>query len=303
MKLALLSLVVATVTAAPVSRRAVAVNDTDILQFALTLEHLENVFYKSGITMMNESQFEAAGFSAEYYNNLKYIVHDEEAHVEALTDAIMEAGVDPVAACEYDFPFTDPKSFVTIASVLEGVGSSAYLGAAGLISSKEYLAVAGSILVTESLHTAIQRLSLGEVAAANPYGSSLDLNSVFTLAASFIKSCPQSNMALPVMAFPTLNVTQGSPQAPGNTITFITSPLPTDTFFVTFVNGLTIMSVDATVDNGMITSTIPTVVSGQTYALVTKNNVTSAIDDSMVIAGPAILEVTPNSPTFDPSVT
>jgi hypothetical protein len=69
---------------------------------------------------MPEQIFLDAGFTSDYYSNLKYIAHDEEAHVELLTSALAAAGASPVAACEYDFPFTDPKSFVTLASVLEG---------------------------------------------------------------------------------------------------------------------------------------------------------------------------------------
>lgn len=132
----------------PVEKRQAAVTDLDILQYALTLEHLENVFYKRAVSMMSEQDFVNAGFSAAYYQNLLYIVADEEQHVNLLTTSIAGTGATPVAACTYNFPYTDPKSFVTLASVLEGVGVSAYLGSAGLIMSKEYLGVAGSILVT-----------------------------------------------------------------------------------------------------------------------------------------------------------
>jgi hypothetical protein len=88
--------------------------------------------------------------------------------------------------------------------VLEGVGTSAYLGAAGLITSKAYLTAAGSILVTEALHTSMQRGAIGEVPMANPYGTPLDPMAVYTLAASFIVSCPSTNAALPFTAFPSL---------------------------------------------------------------------------------------------------
>lgn len=267
-----------------------ALTDADILQFALTLEHLENVFYQEGLKMP-ASEFEAAGFSFQYYDNLKYISMDETDHVMELTAGLQAAGATPVAACTYKFPYTDAKSFVSLASVLEGVGSAAYLGAAPAIQNPEYLTIAGSILVTESIHTAVQRYALGEIAPANPYGSYLGPNQVYTLAAAFITSCPSSNPTLPFKAFPSLMATQGIPSAPGLTFTFEMpmAALPSP-FYVTFVNGLVTQSQTATVSGGMIHTTIPTTVSGQTYAIITNAN-TTMVTDAQTVAGPAILEV------------
>ena len=291
-------LLASTALSHPVEKRQ-AVTDLDILQYALTLEHLENVFYKRGISQMPESDFVAAGFTTEYYTNLLYVATDEQDHVELLTSAIMAAGATPVAACTYDFPFTDPMSFVGLASVLEGVGTSAYLGGAGLITSKDYLGVAGSILVTESIHTSLQRFNLGEIAPANPYGTALGLNEVYTLAASFITSCPASNPALPVKAFPGLTATQGEPTSQGIAFTFQPASAPPATFFVTFVSGLVTTSVAGTMDGDLVSVVIPDTVQGQSYAFITNQNVTAAIMDSMILFGPAIVEVTPPSPMFD----
>lgn len=74
---------------------------------------------------------------------------------------------------------TDPKSFIKLASVIEGVGVSAYLGAAPLVTSKAYLTAAGAILVTEALHQSLQRSAVGEVPAANVFATPLGLNAVY----------------------------------------------------------------------------------------------------------------------------
>ncbi|KAI4123223.1 MAG: hypothetical protein LQ347_006238 [Umbilicaria vellea] len=251
---------------------------------------------------MPEKMFLDAGYTSLYYSNLKYIAHDEESHVQALEAALTSAGARPVQACTYSFPYTDAKSFVTLSSVLEGVGTSAYLGGAPLIASKEYLGVAGSILVTEALHTSLQRFNLGEISPANPYGTALGLDPVYTLAASFITRCPSTNAPLPVKAFPALMATQGEPTAEGMSFTFsVQGKLPAQAY-VTFCSGLNTTSVMATIKGAMISAVVPDTVAGQTYAFVTSSMASGSLMESTILFGPAIVEVTPPSPTFDLTV-
>lgn len=174
------------------------ITDADILNYALTLEHLEDKFYREGLSNYTESDFAAAGFDSTFYNNLKTISSDETTHVAFLTAALTKAGAKPVAECTYAFGATDPKTFIQTASILEGVGVSAYLGAAAEIVSAAYLTAAGSILTVESRHSSYIRASLGESPFPTPFDVPLTLNEVYTLAAPFIVKCPDTNVALPV---------------------------------------------------------------------------------------------------------
>lgn len=101
------------------------ITDADILNYALTLEHLEDKFYREGLANFTQADFAAEGFDATVYDNLKEVSSDETTHVSFLTAALTKAGAKPVAECTYAFGVTDVKTFLATASILEGVGVSA----------------------------------------------------------------------------------------------------------------------------------------------------------------------------------
>ncbi|KAK5679328.1 hypothetical protein LTS10_008143 [Elasticomyces elasticus] len=303
--------------AAPTKRADI---DTTVLQFALTLEHLENVFYKQALEKFSLKDFEDAGYSANYYNNLKYIAHDEQEHVNLLSRGLILADVEPVQECTYKFPYTDVRSFITLSSVLEHVGTSAYLGAAPLITAANYLTIAGSILVTEALHTSMQRSAINEIPMANPYGTPLDPDSVYTLAAMFIESCPASNAALPFEPYPSLEVDgvtstceehecadvkrdndfACAPLSAGQKATFTAAGDIADGSYLTFASGLQFVSVKGTIQGKKITAEVPEPAQGQTYVFMTSKSWNGNYLDTVaagVVYGPAILEINPPAPT------
>lgn len=275
--------------------------DADILQYALTLEHLENAFYKKALSTWSVDDFTKANFTADFYSQLKYIAHDEEAHVEYLKAGLKAAGAKPVEACTYMFSMKSVEDFVALAATIEGVGVSAYAGASPMVTSKQYLTAAASILATEALHQSAARNAVGELPMANPFGTPMGLNAIYSIASAFITGCPSSNAKLPVMAYKGLNVTQGMPVSVNSTVTFqAEGGVPSD-FYVTFVSGLDVLPVKGDKSNDMLQVSIPGKVSGQSYAFVTSDN-SGNLTDSNILFGPAILEVTASSPTFDLSI-
>lgn len=284
-----------TVSAAALQKRQTPDIDGTILNYALTLEHLEDTFYRQGLANFTQEQFAAAGFGGSFYSNLKEISKDETTHVSFLTTALTAAGVAPVDECVYKFPYTDVRSFVSLASVLEGVGVSAYLGAAANITEPAYLTAAGSILTVEARHSAFLRNSLGESPFATPFDTPLDFDEVYSLAAPFIVSCPSTNVALPVKAFPTLTLTAGAmPNADitGDYLTFTSAtPLEANTaYYLHFLNGLATNPVKAYVAAGnMVSANIPAGIAGQVYVVLTKS--LAAPSDDTILAGPTIIEV------------
>ncbi|CEP63359.1 ferritin-like domain-containing protein LALA0_S08e00606g [Lachancea lanzarotensis] len=291
-----------TVLAFPVQLQKRDDIDVDILQFALTLEHLENAFFKQALSNYTQDDFTNANFTEDFYTQLKYITHDEETHVSFLETALTAAGVTPVEACSYSFPVTTPQEFVQLAAIIDGVGISAYLGAAPLVTSKQYLTVAGSILATEALHQAASRNAVGEIPMANPFATPMGANAVYSLASQFIVSCPSSNMALPFRAYPALELAQGMPVAQNISVSFSAAgQLPSSQSYITFVSGLDVVPVAATVSDNLVSADVPAQLSGQSYAFLTSDN-SQNLTDANILFGPAILEVTPLSPTFNTSL-
>ncbi|KAI4159642.1 MAG: hypothetical protein LQ342_006409 [Letrouitia transgressa] len=295
-------------------RQAVqGITDADILNYALTLEHLEDKFYREGLSNFTQSDFANAGFDATFYNNLKTVSSDETTHVSFLTAALKKAGATPVSECTYAFGVTDVKTFLATASILEGVGVTAYLGAAADIMSKTYLTAAGSILTVESRHSSYLRSNLKQSPFPSPFDVPLSLNEVFTLAAPFIKSCPSSDPKLPLKvrqtcklylpAFPTLTASPENPEniTSGTKITLLTpgytlkaadghSPI-----FGAFITVTGPVFAEATPVDGGFSLTVPTApegtapIAGQSYVVLTACNET--VSDNTVAAGPAIVEI------------
>lgn len=269
-----------------------AVTDGDILNYALTLEHLENTFYREGLKKYSSADFVKAGFTADQYNKLMIVSSDEATHVSFLTSALQAAKVTPVAECQYNFGYTDVKSFLATASILEGVGVSAYLGAAASIMEKTYLTAAGSILTVEARHSSYIRNAVGQVPFAQPFDAPLTLNEVYTLAAQFITKCPDNQPALPVKAFPVLTASsKDSPVKTGSTITLSVKDskgYPTQAYaaFIA-VTGPTF--VEAKMVNGAYQVVVPKGFAGQTYVVLT--NCADSVTDDTTIAGPAIVEI------------
>ena len=98
-----------------------------ILNYALTLEHLEATFYRDALAMYTADDFDGGQV---VYDLITQIGEHEAAHVDALTSTIEDLGGTAVEEAEYDFGYTDVASFLATAAAIENVGVSAYAGAA-----------------------------------------------------------------------------------------------------------------------------------------------------------------------------
>lgn len=238
----------------PLGRRQMPDIDVSILQYALTIEHLESSFYSGGLAKFDKAAFEGAGLDGQVRNRLVEIGAHEKSHVAfressaissqsrlrtiIVSAALASAGEKPTEPCTYNFDYTDVKGFLATASILEGVGVSAYLGAATSITSPDFLKAASTskpsprpisnkadpsiVLTVESRHSAYIR-SAGNGLAPFPgaYDVPLDFNQVYSLASMFIDTCPESNPKLPANAFPQLSAeVQGKP-IPGGMVKLV----------------------------------------------------------------------------------
>lgn len=272
-------------------KRATGPSDADILNYALTLEHLEDTFYRDALAMYTMEDFKAAGYTEDVYNKIKTVSSDEATHVSFLTGALTAAGAKPVDACTYNFGYTDVKSFLATASVLEGVGVSAYLGAAADIMSKTYLTAAGSILTVEARHSAYIRNAVGQAPFPQPFDDPLSYNEVYTLAAQFITSCPSTNAPLPVKAFPVLTASSMDTMIKmGSKVMLATKGYKIEgKVYGAFITVTGPIFVEAMEMDGGFEVEVPEGVAGQSYVVLTSCN-TAATDDT-IVAGPAIVEI------------
>ena len=161
----------------------------DVLNYALTLEHLEYAFYRDGLQEFTAEDFTAAGYAANVYDFFGEIRDHELEHVETLMSVIGDLGVEPVEEAEYDFGYTDLAGFIGVAQVLENTGVSAYQGAAQfLIEEDELLTAALTIHGVEARHAAYLNGLQGESQFPDAVNPTLTPDEVLAAAGPFIVS-------------------------------------------------------------------------------------------------------------------
>ncbi len=178
------------VVPSPISIRHLAaaqeMTGMDVLNYALTLEHLEYAFYRDGIGLFTFGE-DSRGASID--TNLAAIRDHEMAHVDTLTQVITDLGGDPVAEATYDFgdAYTDPAAFLATAMALENTGVSAYDGAGQYIDDPDLLTAAGSIVAVEARHASYLNLLNGQVPFPDAFEKPLTQDEVLAIAGPFIK--------------------------------------------------------------------------------------------------------------------
>lgn len=208
-------------SAAPAYKRA---DPTDLLvvKFALALNQLESEFYNQALAKFKPADFLAAGFSAGEVPSEQYtvIANDEKAHIAFLQDALKSLGDVPVAGCKFDFSSVlgDVATMSAVSRVLENVGVSAFIGAAGLLTDKNVLGAAAGILSIESRHSSIANVLNTGTSIPQAFDMGLTPSSVLALAGGFISGC---DFGIP--ANPPLTITTKGAVGVGSQLTF-TSP-------------------------------------------------------------------------------
>ncbi len=143
--------------------------DIDILNFALTLEHLEYAFYRDGLEKFGDGEFRNAnifdGLGSYLRDNARRnfvrIREHEDTHVDTLKSVIRSLGGTPVPESTYNFQktaFTSVGRFVVVARLLENTGVTAYDGAIAHIEAAKLLTAGATIATVEARHASYLNL-------------------------------------------------------------------------------------------------------------------------------------------------
>lgn len=152
--------------------------DVPILNYALTLEHLENTFYRDGLNTFADDELMEADALSKFGESvrmdvptyLKTVGEHEAAHVTALIKTVEDLGGTPVEEAEYDFGYQTPSEFLGVAKALENTGVAAYAGAAPTVSNDQVFSAAISIHSVEARHASF----LNELNVTSPFPMAVD---------------------------------------------------------------------------------------------------------------------------------
>ncbi len=180
--------------------------DIDMLNFALTLEHLEHLeyaFYRDGLRKFSAQDIKNSQFlqgdakrfiRSSAYRYLQLIREHEDIHVDTLTSVIESLGGEPVPEATYNFEqtaFTSTQKFLKVARLLENTGVTAYDGAIAHIETAELLTAGATIATVEARHASYLNLITEEVPFPDAFDTPVAPRDVFDAASGVIASTPE----------------------------------------------------------------------------------------------------------------
>ncbi|WP_372911074.1 ferritin-like domain-containing protein [Salinigranum sp.] len=176
--------------------------DVDVLNYALTLEHLESEYYSMYLGRLGGSLTQEdftnspalEGFDDQFTNSifttLTTIGEHEAAHVDTLETVIETLGGTPVEPAEYDFGISmsdgSVEEFLAVAQALENTGVSAYAGAADRIESPDLLQAAVTIHAVEGRHAAFLNVLNGQSPFPDAFDQAREIPEVLEIAQQFV---------------------------------------------------------------------------------------------------------------------
>ncbi len=158
----------------------------DTLNFALTLEHIEDAFYRSAL----EKDF----IPGEHKSTFQQIGLHEAEHVAFLSGALGAAAVkrpeaDFTAGGKYADVFSNFDTFLTLSQTFEDLGVAAYKGQAGnLMENDDILTAALQIHSVEARHAAQVRRIGGKKAWDGAFDEPKTKEEVLAAAMPFLKA-------------------------------------------------------------------------------------------------------------------
>eukprot|EP01113_Clastostelium_recurvatum_P009538 TRINITY_DN145_c0_g1_i1.p1 TRINITY_DN145_c0_g1~~TRINITY_DN145_c0_g1_i1.p1 ORF type:complete len:497 (-),score=173.96 TRINITY_DN145_c0_g1_i1:88-1539(-) len=227
---------------------ALDANDIVTLNYALTLEHLEDKFYRTYMDVFTQEDFVNIGLRAYDFISFQLIRDHEKAHVDFLKGVLQSVNAPAVEECTYDFKInldgdrqTAFRTFIATATIFENLGVSAYDGAIKSITNKVYIQAAASIATIEARHAAyLNYLNVSATsvqsgpfyANGNPFPANTDTPlepaDVIAAAGSFITACPTgSTPTAPTVLFIQATNTTSSPLTTTTTSTTASPVTPT----------------------------------------------------------------------------
>jgi hypothetical protein len=147
--------------------------DFGILNYAYALEQLEAAFY----TRVVETGSFTTNFNALEQEYLKDVRDHEIAHREFFKAALNTSAIQALDVDFSSVDFNNRNSVLNTAKTFEDLGVAAYNGAGKLLTSPDFLTIAGKIVSVEARHAALIRDIISN-------GSFADLSTLTALGAN-----------------------------------------------------------------------------------------------------------------------